>query len=108
MGLFGSKKYEDISATEFADKMKNTNAIILDVRTPGEVAEGKIPGAIHIDVHNPGFLQEATKLDKEKELLVYCRSGGRSGMACGMLAKNGYTSLYNLSGGIMGWNGPVE
>lgn len=109
MGLFGgSKSYSDISAVEFADKMKNTDAIILDVRTAGEVAEGKIPASIHIDINQGGFMEKVSELDKTKEFLVYCRSGGRSGMACGLMAKNGFDKLNNLKGGIMAWNGPVE
>jgi rhodanese-related sulfurtransferase len=53
-------------------------------------------------------MEKVSELDKTKEFLVYCRSGGRSGMACGLMAKNGFDKLNNLKGGIMAWNGPVE
>lgn len=107
MGLFSKKQYEDISSKEFQEKMKEDNTVILDVRTSAEVNEGAIPGHVHIDINQPGFLTEAGKLNKDQTFLVYCRSGGRSGMACSLMAKNGFENLYNLRGGIMGWTGEV-
>jgi rhodanese-related sulfurtransferase len=107
MGLFGKKEYEDINSAQFQEKMTGDNVVILDVRTDGEVAEGAIPGHVHVDVNQPGFLDKVKKYDADKTFLVYCRSGGRSGMACSLMAKNGFNDLYNLKGGIMGWTGEV-
>lgn len=107
MGLFSKKQYEDISSKEFQEKMNGENIVVLDVRTDDEVAQGAISGYKHIDINKPGFLSEVGKMDKDKTFLVYCRSGGRSGMACSLMAKNGFTNLYNLKGGIMGWTGDV-
>lgn len=103
--LFGtaSSKYQNIKAEEFLKIAENTtDAIILDVRTPAEVAGGKLPGSMNIDIFSRSFLANIDKLDKEKTYLVYCRSGNRSGQACNIMAGRGFTKLYNLSGGIAG------
>lgn len=108
-GIFGKAKYQNIGATEFAQALKeNKDAVLLDVRTPGEYKEGHIPGAQLIDVTGPAFGHKVNELDKSKTYYVYCRSGGRSGSACSAMAKMGFENLYNLSGGIMSWNGPVK
>jgi rhodanese-related sulfurtransferase len=97
-----------ISAAEF-DKVKSeTKAIVIDVRTPGEVAEGYIDGAdLFIDVNGNSFQSEIAKLDKSANYIVYCRSGARSMNASNYMVEQGFTNVYNLDGGIMRWNGKV-
>lgn len=81
-------------------------AVILDVRTPEEVEEGYIPGAIHLDIYRgQEFLDELEKLDKSKNYYVYCRSGNRSGQACALMQNAGFQECYNLTGGFMEWEG---
>lgn len=88
---------------------KSEEAVILDVRTPEECAEGIIPNAIEIDILNPElFMLEIEKLDKDKDYFIYCRSGGRSGQACSIMEQMGFNSTYNLLGGMLEWNGKVE
>ena len=102
--LFGTaeKKYENIKADEFLKIAENNkDAIILDVRTPAEVAGGKLNGAINIDIFSRDFQSKINKLDKDKTYLIYCRSGNRSGQACNTMAGLGFTNLYNLAGGII-------
>lgn len=85
-----------------------TDAVILDVRTPEEWNDGIIPGAINIDIYQgPAFMEAIGELDKDKSYYVYCRSGARSANACNIMSQLGFLKAYNLSGGIMGWNGPV-
>jgi rhodanese-related sulfurtransferase len=98
-----SGKYENIDATTFIGLSKEPNTVILDVRQPGEIAEGKIKGAKAINVMAGNFMEEVDKLPKDKTYLVYCRSGNRSGMACGQMAGLGFTKLYNLQGGYGAW-----
>lgn len=85
---------------------------ILDVRTPGEVAGGTIAGAEKINVFDADFDAQATsKLDKTKPILVYCKVGGRSANAATKLEALGFSSIYNLQGGMNAWNGagkPVQ
>lgn len=100
--------YKDISASEFQEAIKNNpDAIVIDVRTPGEVMEGVIPGAIHMDIMGGRFREEVDQLDKTRPYYVYCRSGNRSGTACSFMAQLGFAELYNLSGGVMAWPGDL-
>lgn len=95
--------YQDLSVEEFAEKIGDENAILLDVRTPGETAGGIIEGAIELDFRSPNFAEELAKLDQSKTFLVYCASGGRSGKACQMLEDAGVKEVYNLQGGYRAW-----
>lgn len=78
--------------------------ILLDVRTDGEVAAGKIEGAMAIDLHDPRFSEKAGQLDRTKPVLIYCRSGNRSYTAMKKMEAMGFLELYNLTGGIMAWS----
>lgn len=79
------------------------NAIIIDVRTPEEEAEGLIPNSININIMDQSFPAKILSLDKSKNYYVYCRAGGRSANACQFMEKNGLTT-FNLVGGIQAWN----
>jgi len=96
-------KYQDLSAEEFKAKMDDDNIVILDVRTDEEVAQGIIEGAIQIDIYGSDFGAKIDALDKSKEYLVYCRSGGRSVTACEKMQEKGFTQLNNLLGGYSSW-----
>ena len=100
--LFKNDAYENLTATDFLTQLKTTpDAVLLDVRTPGEVAAGKLKGAKIIDFYDPSFATTVSKLDKEKPYFIYCRSGVRSANACRMMHKMGFTKLFNLSGGYL-------
>jgi rhodanese-related sulfurtransferase len=100
----------DLVQTEWQSQLQNdTNAVILDVRTLAEVEQGKIPGAIHIDIYKgQEFVNEIMKLDKTKNYFVYCKSGGRSGQACAFMNQSGFENAFNLIGGIMQWQGEIS
>lgn len=84
----------------------DTNAVVLDVRTDAEVAEGIIPNAIQINIYEgQGFIYKLEELDKSKNYYVYCRSGNRSGQACAIMNQLGFKNAYNLVGGILEWQG---
>src|SRR5688572_3962359 len=98
-------KYENLDSRVFEQKLnEHPNAVLLDVRTAAEFQRERIPNAINIDVLASGFLKQIGTLDKAKTYFVYCRSGGRSGQACSVMANEGL-SVYNLSGGISDWGG---
>ena len=101
---------EDLTQEEWVEQLENdTNAVILDVRTDAEVAQGKIPNTIHIDIYRgQDFVSEIEKLDKSKNYYVYCRSGNRSGQACRLMNQLGFNNAYNLMGGILQWQGDIE
>jgi phage shock protein E len=100
--FFNTKKgYDNINGQQFNEvKANHPDAVIIDVRTPSEFRQGAIPGAKNIDIMSPAFTAQMDQLKKDKTYLVYCRSGNRSGQACQMMASAGFTTLYNLSGGI--------
>jgi len=96
---------KNVSAKDFQQLIKaNSNAIILDVRTPNEVAQGIIKNAEKIDFYDPEFKAKLDKLDKSKPVLIYCRSGRRSGIAMSTLRELGFSEVYNLQGGIIEWS----
>jgi rhodanese-related sulfurtransferase len=96
---------QTLNAPAYEEAMKkNPGAIILDVRTPGEVqADGVLEGAIVIDFYDPKFMEKVNKLDKTKPIFIYCRSGARSGRAMDMMQKAGFVSVVNLQGGTLAW-----
>ena len=84
------------------------NAVILDVRTKDECDEGIIPNAIMLDIYEGhDFIKELKTLDKTKNYYVYCKAGGRSAQACGIMKQMGFEKAYNLLGGFSNWNGEV-
>jgi rhodanese-related sulfurtransferase len=74
---------------------------LFDIRTPGEVAGGAIPDAAHLPMHLiPARIGD---LPRDKDLILYCRSGARSYHACSYLMQQGFDNVVNLRGGIIGW-----
>ena len=98
VGYLGRLGIKQVTAREF-DQMKGIT--LLDVRTVKEYKQGHIPGALHIELSEVG--SKAKKLRKDKELVVYCRSGNQSIWAIKRLMGMGFTSLYNLKGGYGAW-----
>ena len=92
---------ENVNIETFMQKMNG--AQLLDVRTPDEWNKGIIENAQMINIYSDDFQQQIEKLDKEKPVAVYCKSGGRSGKAMGMMKKMGFKEVYNLKGGMDGW-----
>lgn len=100
---------ENVTQDQWQDLLsKDSNAVLLDVRTPGEWYEGIQEGAACINVlDTTSFLTEIEKLDKSKNYYVYCRSGGRSSQACVIMDSRGFNKTYNLMGGMSMWTGAV-
>lgn len=108
--VFGNKlKPIDLDAASFEDQVKQDgDAVLLDVRTPMENNQARIPNSKLIDISSPSFLDEIESLDKSKSYYVYCRSGNRSYHAGVAMLKMGFENVYNLAPGIIGWKGQVE
>lgn len=96
--------YQNIDAAQFEELMKQEDTVVLDVRSPQELADGSISGYTMINFFDSDFASSVQQLDKSKTYLVYCRSGNRSGQACAMMSDMGFKNLYNLKGGIGAWN----
>ena len=105
MALFNLAGGADINAgvKEFES---TEDAVLLDVRTVDEYAEGHIPGSINIPLDTVASVLERIP-DKDTPLFVHCLSVGRSGKAVAFLKKLGNTQVKNI-GGINLYNGPVE
>jgi rhodanese-related sulfurtransferase len=83
--------------------------VLLDVRTPEEFAAGHIAGAVNIPYDQVAAHLE--EIPKDKEVVLYCKSGRRAGVAAETLSANGYTRLGHLDGDMQGWTAagrPVE
>lgn len=100
---------EDLAQDDWVQQLENDdNAVVLDVRTNDEVADGIIPNAIHLDIYKgQEFIEALENLDKSKSYYVYCRSGNRSGQACKIMEELGFEKAYNLEGGMLQWTGDV-
>jgi rhodanese-related sulfurtransferase len=95
----------NIDATDFEKFLKEKqSAILVDVRTPQELAGGYIGGAKNININSQQFRTDIAALDKTQPVLVYCRSGRRSAAAMRYMRDNGFAEVYNLSGGIIAWS----
>ncbi|WP_130735007.1 rhodanese-like domain-containing protein [Flavobacterium sp. J27] len=104
-------KVQVVNTTIFEEKMKEKEVQLVDVRTPEEFASGHLPNAVNINVNATDFETKVASLDKGKPVLVYCKSGGRSGRACGQLEEMGFTNIIDLDGGITDWKAsgkPIE
>lgn len=74
------------------------DAVLLDVRSPGEFASGHIDGALNVPLDRLAHDIAQAVPDRATPLVLYCQSGGRSGMACQVLRQLGYTQLNNGGG----------
>ncbi|MBM6898899.1 rhodanese-like domain-containing protein [Gemmiger formicilis] len=105
MGFFDFLRGPDIDAG--LQECRNTpGALLLDVRTPEEYAEGHLPSARNLPLQSLEGIASVAPA-KDTPLYVYCRSGARSGQATGQLQRMGYTKVTNI-GGIMNYHGKVE
>jgi rhodanese-related sulfurtransferase len=102
-GCSSSSSAIDLSVTEFSSKVAEAGVITLDVRTPGEYAEGHLEGAQLIDFQSGNFENEISSLDKNATYAVYCRSGNRSGQAVKVMQDAGFTNVFNMNGGVIDW-----
>jgi len=88
-----------------AKQLMADNAIVLDVREPAEVANGHLAGAANLPRGVLEFKvnEHPATQDKNATYLVYCRTGGRSALACQTLQRMGYANVHSLAGGFEGW-----
>lgn len=103
--------HQRVSVDQFEKLWKEQKLPVLDVRRDVEYEDGHIPGALNIDIYSKDFKEQVGKLDKSKPWLVHCRSGGRSASACKIMVDLGFTQLYDLAPGMLGWKKagkPVE
>lgn len=98
---------QKISADEAKMMMDAGGVTVVDVRSAAEYAMGHVPGAALVPLDTLAAQAKTALPDLDATLLVYCRSGNRSGAAAKMLKDLGYTKVYDF-GGIMDWPYEVE
>jgi len=112
-------RVREIGAAEAAEEMKRTPAtLVVDVREPGEWADGHIPGAILVprgmleakaDLDYPG--REPRLGDRNQAVILHCATGGRSALGADVLRQMGFTNVKSMAGGFTAWKEkglPVE
>jgi rhodanese-related sulfurtransferase len=83
---------------------KGDSLYMLDVREHNEWDAGHVAGAIHIPLGQ--LVERHRELNRNRELIVICRSGGRSGLACELLSEQGF-KVVNMKGGLLAWTGQL-
>jgi len=95
---------KEITPEEVARRLRSGEPVmLLDVREPAEWADGHIRGSRNIPLGH--LFLHLDELDKSREIIVVCRSGNRSGLACEMLAARGFNAV-NMTGGLARWPDP--
>jgi phage shock protein E len=92
-----------VTAAEAAELYERSGTTVLDIRTPPEVAQARIPGAVAIDLFAPDFSQRLHDLDRDGHYLLYCRSGNRTSSARSLMAQLGFRDVADIDGGIIAW-----
>ena len=97
--------FKNVSVTDLNTAIsEGGDIVVLDVRTPGEVSQGYVDGALNMDVNGSNFKNQAAELDKNKIIYVYCRSGHRSQNASKILISMGFSDVRNVEGGFIAWS----
>ncbi|NUU79737.1 rhodanese-like domain-containing protein [Paenibacillus xylanilyticus] len=93
---------KEITPQEVAEQLKQgKDLMMLDVRESAEWVEGHVEGAVHIPLGQ--LMQRYFELDESQEVIIMCRSGNRSGLACELLHEKGY-KVVNMTGGLSEWS----
>ena len=92
----------EITVDELAERLGSGSTMLIDVRQPQEFVEGHVPGARLIPLND--VPERLSELPTAGEVLVVCRSGGRSLAACEFLVANGVEAV-NVEGGTLAWIG---
>ena len=93
---------KEISVQSLNEKINNNEKFaLIDVREDEELKISKISQAIHIPMNS--IANHLKQLPSEKQIIIMCKSGGRSAQVCEYLNRQGYSNVYNLKGGIISW-----
>jgi adenylyltransferase/sulfurtransferase len=97
----------EIDVTELKQKLdRGDQFVLIDVREPHEYKIASIPGAKLIPLGE--FPKHVDEFAKDAEIVIHCKSGGRSARACGILRQAGFAHVRNVVGGILAWSDKVD
>lgn len=95
---------QKLPPADFSEQLaQSDSALVLDVRTPAEFAEGHLNGALNINWNGESFEEQVSLIDRSTPIYLYCRSGGRSGSAAEKLEALGFAHIVDLTGGMIAW-----
>lgn len=99
--MFGIK---EIDAAGLSAQLQDPaeDVLLVDVRSPAEMAQGMLPGAQAVPMHLVPLRLDEWR--NHKKIVFYCRTGARSGQVCAFLAQHGIDNAVNLRGGIVDWH----
>lgn len=92
-----------VTADAAATLAANPGVVVLDVRTADEFAQGHIEGAIQLDFYRTDFAAQIDELDRDQPYLLVCRSGNRSGQTLDVMTELGFSTVYDVEGGMRAW-----
>lgn len=92
-----------VSPSQATQLINKQNAVIVDVREPGEFALGHLPNAKNLPLGNLAAQLDGIAKDKATPVIAVCQSGMRSNRACSAIKKAGYSQVVNLDGGMSAW-----
>jgi len=101
LSLHSQNEIKSIDFDEYSFLSKSKDFLIVDVRTPEEYKISRINNSININFYDEKFINMFKKIDYDKHVLIYCRSGRRSLEAVKILTDEGFSKLYDLRGGIL-------
>lgn len=100
----------ELTPTQFQSRWPHretsSEVVLLDVREPKELAVASVQGALHIPMGQ--VLERLGELDRDKTIVVMCRTGGRSRRVVEFLADRGFRHVFNLKGGIDAWSQEID
>jgi len=109
MGAFSCQSQESANITKvdyaaIKQDVVGKDVQLVDVRTPNEYNSGHIDNAVNFDLsRQTAFMQQINTLDKNRPVYLYCAVGARSAYAAKILEREGFTKIFDYSGGYMDW-----
>lgn len=107
LGLLGANLFlggkNNVDPQQATLMMNHDDALVVDVRPIADFGKGHIGNSKNIPINGFGNQIGTLEKDKNRPIIVACRSGNQSQMACRQLRKAGFEKVFNLRGGIMGW-----
>jgi len=103
----GNVQYENIilEPSDFASRMKQSDAVIVDLRFPPEYEEGHIENAINVNFFDPNFQSNILELDKSKTYFLYGKGEAPTKRAAIYMKQKGFSAVYTIKGGYEAWTG---
>lgn len=100
---------QEMTPAQYAARARDGDApLLLDVREDWELAIARLDGVVHIPMGQVPERLDELEGGRDREIVVMCRSGGRSAQVAAFLRQQGYSRVWNLTGGIVAWSEQVD